>query len=193
MPRDGSATFRELRLPFVEINKAYPENYSFRCVEVGVFKGLNAKKFLDGMNIEHAWLVDCWGHFENEPQTVSNHNIDKDPDFWKRTYEEVQALFQTYSNVTIVKAWSEEAVDIVPNDLDFVYLDADHTYDASLKDIELWFPKIKTGGWLMGDDYMWDGTHRAVNEFVEKHNYILHSGSKNTQWWFIKNYDPGEK
>jgi len=29
MAKDGSATFRELRLPFVEIRKAYPENYSF--------------------------------------------------------------------------------------------------------------------------------------------------------------------
>ena len=188
MAKDGSATFRELRLPFVEIRKAYPENYSFRCAEVGVFKGLNAKKFLDEMSIEHAWLVDCWGHFENEPQTVANHGIDSNPNFWDEVYTGVVEKFKSYENVTILKEWSATATKLVPNDLDFVYLDADHTYEAALKDINLWLPKIRTGGWLMGDDYMWEGTHQAVNDFVVQENYILHSGSCNTQWWFVKDH-----
>lgn len=193
MARDGSATYRELRLPFREIIKTYPKGYAFKCAEIGVFKGINAKKFLDEMNIEHAWLVDCWGHFENEPQTIANHKIDRDPLFWDKTYKEVQNLFRDYSNVSIIKAWSQEAAQIVPDGLDFVYIDADHTYESSLQDIELWLSKIKMGGWLMGDDYMWEGTHWAVNHFVEKYNYILHSGSQNTQWWFIKDHPPGEE
>lgn len=193
MANDGSATYRDLRLPFREIRRAYPEDYAFRCVEVGVFKGINAKKFLDEMNIEHAWLVDCWGHFEDEPQTIENHGIDNDPMFWERTYQGVVDTFQNYSNVTVIKAWSEEAASQVPNDLDFVYIDADHTYEATLKDINIWLPKIKLGGWLMGDDFMWEGTHKAVNEFVQECNYILHSGSRNTQWWFVKDHNPGEE
>lgn len=193
MARDGSATYRELRLPFREIKKAFPEGYAFRCAEVGVFKGINAKKFLDEMNIEHAWLVDCWGHFENEPQTIANHKIDENPTFWDKTYEQVQEVFKNYPNVSLVKAWSQEAAGLVPDDLDFVYIDADHTYDATVQDIKLWLPKLKIGGWLMGDDYMWEGTHKAVNDFVEKYNYILHSGSKNTQWWFIKDHNPEDE
>lgn len=189
MAKNGSATYRELRLPFIEIQKAFSPDHSFKCVEVGVFKGINAKKFLDNMNIEHAWLVDCWGHFDYEPQTMANHEIDKDPDFWKRVYEEVLEMFEDYRNVTVIKAWSHQAAEMIPDDLDFVYVDAEHTYEATIRDIELWLPKIKIGGWLMGDDYSWEGTHEAVNEFVQKYNYELHYGSNDTQWWFVKTHE----
>lgn len=192
MARDGSATYRELRLPFREIRDAYPEGYAFNCAEIGVFKGINAKKFLDELNISRAWLVDCWGHFEDEPQTVENHGIEKDPDFWDNLYKEVQEIFEDYSNVTLVKAWSEKAVHLVPGNLDFVYIDASHTYTATLRDVYMWVEKVKIGGWVMGDDFMWEGTHQAVNDFVEKHNYTLHSGSRNTQWWFIKDHEVGD-
>ena len=36
--------------------------------------------------------------------------------------------------------------------LDFVFLDADHTYESVLADLRAWFPKIKKGGVLAGHD-----------------------------------------
>lgn len=66
--------------------------------------------------------------------------------------------------------------------LDFVYLDANHEYEHVLKDIEAWYPKVKIGGILAGDDYgpvpeqqvdFGKGVHifgvkRAVDEFAVK-------------------------
>src|SRR5688572_21614184 len=37
--------------------------------------------------------------------------------------------------------------------LDFVFIDADHGYQAVKEDIELWRPKVRPGGWLGGHDY----------------------------------------
>jgi len=54
--------------------------------------------------------------------------------------------------------------------IDFLFIDADHSYEAVRKDIELWFPKVKTGGIISGHDYTTlygYGVVRAVDEFFE--------------------------
>jgi SAM-dependent methyltransferase len=50
--------------------------------------------------------------------------------------------------------------------IDFVMLDASHTYPDVKQDIEHWLPKIKKGGIISGDDYCpsWQGVVDAVNE-----------------------------
>ena len=53
---------------------------------------------------------------------------------------------------------------------DVVYIDASHEETAVLADMEAYFPLVKKGGGLFGDDYMaWHGVRRAVDAFVEKH------------------------
>ena len=37
--------------------------------------------------------------------------------------------------------------------LDFVYLDALHSYRDCMNDLIAWFPKLKAGGLMAGDDY----------------------------------------
>ena len=37
--------------------------------------------------------------------------------------------------------------------LDFVFIDADHSYDIVIKDISNWYPKVKIGGVIAGHDY----------------------------------------
>lgn len=51
--------------------------------------------------------------------------------------------------------------------LDFVYLDADHSYDAVCADINAWLPKIKARGTLAGDDWDspgWPSVRKAVED-----------------------------
>lgn len=38
--------------------------------------------------------------------------------------------------------------------LDFVYLDANHSEAATFDDLSAWWPKIKTGGAMLGHDYL---------------------------------------
>ena len=50
------------------------------------------------------------------------------------------------------------------NSLDFVFIDADHSYEKVLEDIKAWLPKIKIGGILAGHDYDFEGVKKAVWE-----------------------------
>jgi hypothetical protein len=53
--------------------------------------------------------------------------------------------------------------------LDWVHLDARHDYASLKADVEAWLPKIKSGGWLSGDDYnedKWPEVVRAVRDLL---------------------------
>jgi hypothetical protein len=49
-------------------------------------------------------------------------------------------------------------------ELDFVFIDADHSYKSVKKDIKLWKNKVKEHGLIMGHDFNWGDVSRAVGE-----------------------------
>ena len=54
---------------------------------------------------------------------------------------------------------------------DMVYVDASHEFGAVLADLEAYWPLLKPGGVMFGDDYGdvgWPGVKRAVHEFAER-------------------------
>lgn len=66
---------------------------------------------------------------------------------------------------------AEAAIVADDNSLDFVFIDADHSYEGCKRDIEAWYPKVRKGGLVAGHDYnpKWPGVIKAVNEqFVKK-------------------------
>jgi len=71
---------------------------------------------------------------------------------------------------TIIRKRSVDAARDVPDgSLDFVFIDADHSYDGCKADIAAWMPKLKPGGLLSGHDYDNPdfekfGVKRAVDE-----------------------------
>lgn len=56
------------------------------------------------------------------------------------------------------------------NSLDFIFIDAAHDYYSVKDDVEHWFPKLKIGGYISGDDYAWPSVSSAVNEFFGEEN-----------------------
>lgn len=50
-------------------------------------------------------------------------------------------------------------------DVDLVYIDADHSYNAVQKDLKHAWSMLKDDGWILGDDMNWEGVYNAVNEF----------------------------
>jgi predicted O-methyltransferase YrrM len=83
--------------------------------------------------------------------------------------------------VIIARPSVEAAENFDDNSMDFVFLDADHSYESVKADITAWWPKIKPGGWLCGHDYggwlvvkrggketkQYFGVKQAVDEFAE--------------------------
>jgi hypothetical protein len=77
----------------------------------------------------------------------------------------------------------EQAIHVEDESLDFVFIDAGHSYGAVLADIDAWWPKVKPGGWFGGHDYheAHPGVIRAVYErFHDNRGLILEPFAI---WW----------
>ena len=81
-----------------------------------------------------------------------------------------------------VFARSEEV--ILPELLDFVFIDANHNYEEVKKDVEHWYPQLKSGGILSGHDYPTNSVSRAVDEFVANNGLKLLGTAPD--WYCIK-------
>ena len=63
---------------------------------------------------------------------------------------------------------AQTAEKVADGTLDFVFIDADHSYEGVCRDIQAWLPKVKSGGWIGGHDYgdpAFPGVERAVDVF----------------------------
>ena len=94
----------------------------------------------------------------------------------------------------------EAAAEIDPGELDFVYIDAAHEYDAVRADIDAWHSRVRPGGLLCGHDY-YDGFRagamygvaRAVDEFCDAHGLRVHTTLREhpEKSWFVPIPEPG--
>lgn len=67
---------------------------------------------------------------------------------------------------TIRSDSAEAAGQYADGSLDFVFIDADHTADAVLRDLRAWRPKVRPGGMLAGHDCDEEGVIQAVRSFA---------------------------
>lgn len=84
-----------------------------------------------------------------------------------RRYEIFCKNTKKYENIIKpIKSYSWEAANNFSNNsVDFVFVDADHSYESVVKDIDAWLPKIKNQGIISGHDYFNPcGVKKAVDE-----------------------------
>jgi len=138
---------------FVELGTWKGKSAAFMCVEIA-----NSKK-----NIKFD-CVDIWtgagapGEYDADASVQEQTLYDEFIAFMKP----VQGLYNP------VREWSDKAA-VLYNDasLDFVFIDAGHSYENVIADIKAWLPKVKPGGFIGGHDYgSAEGVRQAVNELI---------------------------
>jgi hypothetical protein len=155
------------------------------CVEVGVYTGDFSQMILEKINPALLYLVDPWEIGSDKNSTEKHYTAEMStigvpvPTAYsdEKALEEIKQKFssQIMSNqIKIKKGFSYEVVDEFPdNFFDFVYIDACHLYDSVKADLEMFLPKLKTGGLMCGHDYAnvyGFGVVKAVDEFIINNN-----------------------
>jgi predicted O-methyltransferase YrrM/GR25 family glycosyltransferase involved in LPS biosynthesis len=77
-------------------------------------------------------------------------------------------MLDNQNTINVIKDTSVNAKDsFVNNSLDFIMIDAGHSYEDVRDDINAWFHKVKPGGIISGDDYipLFQGVINAVDEY----------------------------
>lgn len=136
------------------------------CAEVGVLHGDFSAEILKRKPSE-LYLIDPWAEQDTaEYNDLNNHKQSKFDDI----YHGVTARFRAQKNVTIFRTYSHHfAREFRPMTLDFVYLDGNHSYQGVLADLCMFWPMIRTGGWICGHDYQsaFIGVEQAVISFCQ--------------------------
>lgn len=132
-------------------------------------------------------------------------------DPWKahKAYRDIRKL-STFSNAhematrrlaqfgcTLIREYSMDAVKrFADNSLDFVYIDANHSFDYVMQDIMAWTPKVKKNGMVSGHDYTDEngvGVKDAVDAYCKNHHYRLNVTTEKDHlgysWFFRKRWN----
>lgn len=140
-----------LEIPkYHRIWKPFMEKYHCQKIaEVGVFTGENFALMIEH-NPKLAVAVDIWKN-----DGIIAHN---DLNYSQKTLNKMHKDFiQKISNKPFVltyREYSHKAAKHLPNNyFDLVYIDADHTFTGCFTDLKSWYPKVKKGGFLLGDDF----------------------------------------
>ena len=146
-------------------------------LELGVLKGESLCCILDSCpNVKTLYGIDNWEPYDDylafEHRTTPLYSADK------KTQEVCE--FLTYHNIKwcdnghkakIIKEDSNKCLGKFKNtSLDFIFFDAYMTREQAMKDLELWIPKIKKGGLVIGHDWTAMDIQKTVHNYREKHN-----------------------
>jgi len=121
-------------------------------------------------------------------------SVDKPREGREKYYVAAKQRLARYPLNTLIVDSSMNAVGRIENkSLDFVYIDADHTFNYVVCDIVEWSKKVRDGGIVSGHDYMkrrgW-GVIDAVNLYCKHNNKELllteDKGSRGHSWYFYK-------
>lgn len=141
---------------------------SWRCgAELGTGNGLLAEQLLTGcQQLLQLIVVDLFRRPER-----------------RASVERRLGLFVQQERCVVYPGSTLEVAEFVADgSLDFIFIDAGHSYAAVAADIRAWAPKVKPGGWVGGHDYHPNhpGVIQAVDEayggrVVQERGWIWHA------------------
>lgn len=140
--------------------------------EIGVGIG-QFTNFLCKINpLLHMYAVDLWAA---QPGNDKKEGGESYEEGWNHeaNYERFRTLMEGRypERVTIIRDRTVEAAKAVPDgSLDFVFIDADHSYDAVLADYAAWAPKVRKDGLISGHDTHWPTVARALDKIGGTYN-----------------------
>jgi len=155
--------------------------------EIGVWQGQFTNYLIEKVNPKMLHLIDPWvwrkgfkrWKFKGE-KIVDQMVVDK-------IYKFICNTYGVNSNVTVHRERSEVIYNIFPDEyFDWIYIDGDHSFDSVYNDMKNYYPKVKTGGLIIGDDFRIRGARvrRALEKFTNENN--IEYKSRTDQYWFRK-------
>lgn len=146
------------------------------CVEIGVWGGSSifptaiALKLMGNQGVVFA--IDPW-----KTEECIKHYVKGDPNFewWSKvniqkvyaSYLKMLQKFDITSQCITYRETSKSAYEKIPDNIDILHIDGNHSEEASFFDIVTYYPKVKSGGYIWFDDKNWISTKKAIDYLYE--------------------------
>lgn len=168
-------------------------NLNGKGVEIGTWKGEYSTHVLTISKLSTLYSIDPWQHF-GDCIYIDIDNVSSE-EFEVIYNQAIKALGKFGNRSKVMRMSSINAIKAFKDcSLDFIYLDANHSYESCKEDLKLWWPKLKKGGMFAGHDYLDAdlpqgkyGVKSAVNEFLKVYPHKLFVTPEAwPTWYFIK-------
>lgn len=141
--------------------------------EIGVAEGRFSAHIISWDQVTAHYMVDAW-------KQLDQRGDGGNPQEWhSNNYREALERTNNYSSKRIILyGLSENMIKFIPdNNLVFAYIDADHSYEGCLRDLNAIYPKVATGGIIAGHDFLnlSYGVHDAVCGFAKEKQLLVHT------------------
>ena len=149
--------------------------------EIGVANGDFSSDILEFASPRRLHLIDPWEHQDRADYAGDANNVADAKQ--EARFNAVLARFRDKidgNTVCVHRDYAEDAVSFFADrQLDWVYVDGMHTFDAAYHDLTAYQHKVKADGFIVGHDYtnniqarQWNfGVVEAVNRFVLEFGY----------------------
>lgn len=129
-------------------------------VEIGSFFGASSCCIAEGIRSAgkkaQIYCVDTW---QNDAMGGMKRS-DTYPEFLQNTRKYTETIVP-------LRGTSREIASVFEKKIDFLFIDADHSYEGIKEDVELWFPKLRTGALVVFHDVEWaEGVRQIIREKV---------------------------
>jgi glycosyltransferase involved in cell wall biosynthesis len=166
-------------------SKAISTKKLSRGAEIGVAFGGHAEDILRKTKVERLYGIDPFAHIPgyDDPMNLPQNEFDALHTFTKKR------LSNFGNRYVHIRKTSAEAAKLIENNLDFVYIDADHSYEGVKDDLSIWYSKVREGGIIGGHDYdhvNFPGVKKAVDELFGPSGSKIHEEGTGV-WWAEKN------
>lgn len=158
------------------------------AAEIGVMHGGYSRIVLAKWKGAKYYMVDLWARQPAEVYRERTDDIDYDFKF-----KDCLGVVRDYPQAVMIRDYSVKAADQIQDEsLDWVFIDANHAFDAVTADLNAWFPKVKRGGLFSGHDFQhntqwphWCEVRPAVERWMGDRG-IEFVTTPCTSWWTIK-------
>lgn len=141
------------------------------AVEIGAFRGEWSYGVLSRFRVGKFFAVDPW-----------RSTREKERDLWDGHLKSWMTLTKPWlwRSAFPLRGTSEEWSRVFNEEIDLLYVDAKHNYVNTLRDLMLWYPKLRKGGLVIGHDYNLTAVKKACLEFFGKRHDVFDSGPRKT-------------
>lgn len=171
--------------PGIRWKMAVPEDdRPINYLEIGVFKGENivdmSKSYCKHPDSK-MYCVDPWIDYNEYPEykgkIESIHSI----------FMETIAKEKLQDKIVIHRDFSHNILPTFENEFfDIAFIDGNHETEFVYKDAIMTFPKVKSGGYLIFDDYDWQNTKMGINNFINEYRSSFKDIKMNDYQIFIQ-------
>ncbi|MFO0916301.1 MAG: class I SAM-dependent methyltransferase [Pirellulales bacterium] len=157
--------------------------YGAVVAEVGVQRGRFAKMIDRHARPRKLHLIDCWEHQADARYQPDTANVvePRQQANMARTAQRLRRGIRE-GRVTLHRGYSVPMLQTFPAEyFDWVYIDANHTCEGALADLEAALPRVRWDGMIAGHDYIdtpyWRamnfGVVEAVQTFCARHGWEI--------------------